>query len=239
VPIIVMSSGSDRNSESTELKKKSKSELPFDKERPASRSALKFSRAASLARHAAICALLLLIVLSSCVTSIIPPASPQNPTTVCIVDYGRHASLVLPDNGTAVEFEYGEWKWFALGQTQSPRTIPVLFWPTQGTLGRRQLRYPPDPTRLKADRFAEYVLCIEVSSNAVARLRQDLKARYETNLATEVFNEGYDMAFVRDPVDYTALHNCNHELAAWLRELGCATRGRAIFARFKITPTHQ
>lgn len=197
---------------------------------------MKRSRAISQVRRASIIMALLLVTLlwSACVTSIVPPHSPPNPTTVWIIDYGRHASLVIPNNGTAVEYEYGEWQWFALGQTQSPRVVPVLFWPTQGTLGRRHRPHLPDEARLKSEASVEHVFRITVSSNAVARLRQNLQTRYEANVQSELFNQDYQMTFVKDPADYTALHNCNHELASWLKDLGCTIRGRAIFARFRL-----
>jgi hypothetical protein len=179
-----------------------------------------------------LCLLVIGLLWTACVTTIVPPHAPRNPTTVCLVDYGRHASLVLPNNGAAVEYEYGEWKWFALGQTQSWRFASVLFWPTQGTLARRHLPHPPEPARWQ--HVAQEVLSIEVSSNDVARLREKLLARYEANLHSEIFNREYQLAFVKDPANYTAFHNCNHELAGWLKELGCTIRGRAIFARFKL-----
>lgn len=168
------------------------------------------------------------------VTSIVPPESPENSVTVCIVDYGRHASLVLPDNGAAVEFEYGEWNWFALGQTGLPHLPRVLFWPTQGTIGRRDVDYAPDPERLKHDRTAEHIFSFHAASNNVAQLRQRLKDRYNARLHTEVLNKQYNMRFVQDPTEYTAFHNCNHELANWLNELGCDVRGTAMFARFRL-----
>lgn len=183
--------------------------------------------------------LLAALLSNGCVTSIVPPASPPNPTPVCIVDYGRHASLVLPNDGRSVEFEYGEWKWLARGQNQSPRAVPALFWPTQGTLGQRHLAYPPDPMRLVVDKVAQDVLCMSVSSNDVVRLREKLQGRYEANLHTELFNPESGMTFVQDHADYAASHNCNHELAAWLRELNCTLRGSAFFARFKILPPHE
>lgn len=171
---------------------------------------------------------------TACTTTITPPSAPQKPTTVCIVDYGRHASLVLPKDGGALEFEYGEWKWFALGASQSPRIIPTLFWPTQGTLGCRYLDYIPDRQQLLAERLAEGVLCFQVSSNDVAKLRDRLIERYNASLHTERVNPLYDMRFVKDPASYSAFHNCNHQLAKWLEELQCRIRGSAMFARFRL-----
>jgi len=177
------------------------------------------------------------LLLFGCTTTIIPPASPVRPTSVCIVDYGRHASLVLPEGNGSVEYEYGEWKWFALGQDQSSRIVPTLFWPTQGTLGRRQLPYPPELKLLKSQKSSELVqavYCIKVADEKAQAVREQLAARYNAGLKAEIFNQEYKMSFIKDPADYTIFHNCNHELAAWLRRLGCRTKGSAVFSRFKV-----
>jgi hypothetical protein len=199
-------------------------------------------RPRALHYRAALRALILLLLLvaallgTSCVTTVTPPPAQANPTTVYIVNYGRHASLVLPHEDSAVEFEFGEWKWFALGHSQSPRIVPALFWRTQGTLGRRHLDYRPDRQRLQADRAAEDVLSIPVSAAAARQLHARLTARYEANRHTEIINHEYEMAFVKDPVPYSGWHNCNHELAEWLVQLDCEVRGGAYFARFKVLP---
>jgi hypothetical protein len=182
------------------------------------------------ASFAAIC-----FLLSGCTTTIIPPQSSAQPTTVCIVDYGRHASLVLPRPGGAVEYEYGEWKWFALSQNQSARIAPALFWPTQGTLGQRILPYTPNAQMLSTNRNTETVLSFIVPSDRAAVLREKLDARYKRGASTETYNAEHDMSFVKDPADYCVFHNCNHEVAVWLEQLGCKTRGAAIFAKFRVS----
>jgi hypothetical protein len=79
----------------------------------------------------------LLVVSSGCTTSIVPPKSAPDPIEVSVVEYGRHASLVLPEGTGAVEYAYGEWKWFALEQKQIWRVFRVLLCPADGTLGRQ------------------------------------------------------------------------------------------------------
>ncbi|MBA4148243.1 MAG: DUF2459 domain-containing protein [Verrucomicrobia bacterium] len=179
---------------------------------------------------------LVVFLLSGCTTTLVPPRVEGQTASVAIVDYGYHASLVLPDGPDgAIEFEYGEWRWFALGQSTSPRLVPTLFWPTQGALGRRILSYPPDLARLREEKENfEEILSLEVSVAAAEHLRKRLTARYEANIATEVENNEWEMTFVKDPARYSTFHNCNHRLALWLRELGCETRGHATFARFRI-----
>lgn len=177
------------------------------------------------------------VALFGCTTTILAPRFPPQPTTVCIVDYGRHASLVLPERNCAVEYEYGDWRWFALGQDRSSRILPTLLWPTQGTLGRRQLGYPPNADLLRSNKGPELidaVYSIEVASDKAAFLKAQLAARYNEGARTEIFSSQYNMTFVKDAAQYTAFHNCNHELAAWLRTLGCQTKGSTMLSRFIV-----
>ena len=83
---------------------------------------------------------LAVLLLAACTTTVTPPPAPRFPVTVYVADYGRHASLLVPrPGGELVEFAYGEWKWFALGQKSMWRSPAALFWPTAATLGRRSL----------------------------------------------------------------------------------------------------
>lgn len=183
--------------------------------------------------------LAVLVMLSGCTTTVIPPERARDPRRVAIVDYGRHASLVLPDGDGAVEFEYGEWEWFALGRDQSSRIAPALFWKTRGTLGRRALAYPPDPDVLQRLKQPEGVHAFYVPASRIVEVRSALEARFAAGRDNVVFNDDYGMYFVPDPVPYSAFHNCNHELALWLRELGCSLKGSAMFARFRVEPAER
>ena len=86
----------------------------------------------------------LIVVLSTfgplcgCVTRVRMPVRPVEPVDVFLVDYGRHSSLLLPDDGDKglIEFTYGDWRWFALGKDGPLDVIPTIFLPTQGALGR-------------------------------------------------------------------------------------------------------
>jgi len=72
-------------------------------------------------RRRVVTALLLgaVLILGGCTTTtIVPPPSPQAPATVLLLDHGLHASLVLPDEtGRAVRYSYGDWDYYALGET--------------------------------------------------------------------------------------------------------------------------
>ena len=60
--------------------------------------------------------------LGACQQTIEPPKRVSDPVNVFVVDYGRHASLALPKEGTGlVEWSWGDWNWFALERTGPDR----------------------------------------------------------------------------------------------------------------------
>ncbi len=176
-------------------------------------------------------AALIALSLAGCVTAIRPPAAPADPVGVAIVDYGYHASLILPlPGGGAMEYAYGEWNWFALNLDRWYHAIPALCWPTRGTLGRRRHASFPRRGGLSSQKFLEF----RVERARAEALAAALDERYGRNAATEVFNPVNGLTFVHDECDYWCLANCNHVLAAWLRELGCDVGGSACFSSFRI-----
>jgi len=44
------------------------------------------------------------------------------------------------------------------------------------------------------------------------------------------------LTFVKDDDPYICWHNCNHAVAEWLEELGCAVSGWACFSDFCVEP---
>jgi hypothetical protein len=179
----------------------------------------------------------LLGCLSGCTTTVIAPASPQNPTTVFLLDHGRTPSLVLPtDDGRMIRYAYGDWTWYALAKTGIWEGFAALFLPTQGALGRKALDGPCDADHVeqRVNVGIEQLYSIEVEADKVAALRGCLDATFEANRATLVVNEPYGLEFVHHPRKYTFLCNSNHAVAQWLRELGCETRGGALFSNWKV-----
>src|SRR5687768_11373806 len=98
-----------------------------------------------MGRLFAIALAVLAFELSGCTTTIIPPPSPQHPTTVFLLDHGRTPSLVLPtDDGQMTRYAYGDWTWYALAKTGVWEGFAALFLPTQGALGRKVMDGPCD-----------------------------------------------------------------------------------------------
>jgi hypothetical protein len=196
---------------------------------------------------------------SGCANTIIPPEQVNDPRTVYLLDFGRHSSLLIPDTdsapfmGALTEYAYGDWKWYAEKQTGWTRIVPTLFWPTQGTLGRRTAPLG-DPVRISLteyvnshealfeseqltimhDFYPDEMFSLDVERERIDALRNELDTRYERSDAEPVFVPDYRLAFVPDEVKYGAFHNCNHEVLAWLRALGCETRGTGIFSVFAV-----
>jgi len=176
------------------------------------------------------------LCLSSCTTSIVPPADPVDPVSVYVIDYGRHTSLMLPrdEGGPLVEYAYGEWNWFALDYSNWYNVFGTLLWPTQGALGRWEWDIAPDPDAIRARIVCDDVLEIDVAGEKKRALLDRLDARHTRRIDTLHHQPLYQLDFVHDDDKYHALHNCNHVLAQWLRELDCEVHGWSMFATFVV-----
>ena len=176
------------------------------------------------------------LVLSSCTTSITPPADPVDPVAVYIVDYGRHTSLLLPEEEGEglIEYAYGEWQWFALDRARWHDVFGTLLWPTRGALGRWEWDLPPDVETIRTAILCEDVLEIIVASQRERALLMRLEARHAQHADTLHYQPRYRLEFVHDDDEYHLFHNCNHALADWLRELDCEAHGWAMFADFIV-----
>ncbi len=84
------------------------------------------------------------LALDGCSGTVTPPPAPRHPAVVYLCDYGYHSSLLLPvgDDGTFVEYLFGDWNWAALDHTGvGPAVTAGLFSPA-ATLGRRYVYEP-------------------------------------------------------------------------------------------------
>jgi len=164
---------------------------------------------------------------------IVPPTQLSQPVTVYVVDYGFHACLVLPAAGDGlVQFTYGDWTYFARDRQTLPNGFKALFWPTTGALGRKWLS---GSAALKR-RWEQDVrlLAVEVAGADAAQLLRSLNARFERQRRTSTYNRKRDVYFVPDEAGYALWHNSNHEVAAWLRALGCRVEGPSTFPPFRL-----
>ena len=174
--------------------------------------------------------------LAACTTSIIPPVDPSDPLSVFVLDYGRHSSLVLADNDSQILFEYayGDWGWFALDRSEWYELFPTLFWPTRGALGRRRLNVKSNAQIILRVVPCEQVLEVTISEQKANELSAKLRSQFEQHLDTLHHQRLYDLNFVHNDRAFHLLHNCNHVVAHWLRELGCEIRGPTMTANFVV-----
>lgn len=179
----------------------------------------------------------LILVVAGCATTIRPPADPQDPVGVVLVDYGKHASLILPEpDGRSVEFAYGEWDYFALNETGLWTGMTALCCFNQGTLGRRTLGAPATQAALRGSVWCEELYELKVARADAEALRLKLEKRFHLHAETQVVNTLNGLTFVKDDEDYICWNNCNHVLLRWLEELGCDVSGMGCFADFAIEP---
>lgn len=182
-------------------------------------------------------ALAALALVAGCSTTVVPPPSPSEPVTAFLLDHGRTPSLVLPTpDGNMTRYVYGDWNWYALRNTGPIDGLRALFWPTQGTLGRRDLRGPPHADilheRVRVDTI-DGLFLVTVARADVERLRSRLDAEHRAG-AEVALVEALDLQFVPHPRRYSYFHNSNHAVAGWLRELGCETQGLAFHSRWRV-----
>lgn len=203
----------------------------------------------------------LLEAMAGCTTTVrVPAVAAERSETVYLIDYGRHSSLVLPPPplvsrsltdagdsvslavfesgeslaGHAVEYAYGEWKWYALNENRWPDLFRTMLLPTQGTLGRRDLGMSISADSLRWQIACQAFYPLEVDGALLRQLRDRLDERFESHAATRHDNDLYSMQFVHDDSPYSLAHNCNQVVVQWLRELGCKVSGATVDAKFRI-----
>jgi hypothetical protein len=174
-------------------------------------------------------ACLCILLLAGCATAVIPPAHPTDPLTVYLTDYGRHSSVLLPTgSGQYVEYAYGDWEFFARGDTKWWVALRAVLDSPKATLGRRFVTSVKRESLPGCDRLMEF----HASRPRVEALVENLDYRFRRGSATPLHSTYSGLDHVPDSVHYWALHNCNHETADWLIALGCEIRGSAIWSDF-------
>lgn len=175
--------------------------------------------------------------LAGCATVVTPPAAPERPAPVFVVDHGRHTSLVLPDgDGGLVRYAYGDWRYYAEGERGVRAGFNALVGRTLSALGRRELAGPADPDvvidRLRVKVAQVHVVHVEAA--AVERLRARLDAIFYAAADALLYNPQMDLEFVPYPVAYSLRHNSNRILAEWLVELGCEVSRYPVLAGWRV-----
>ena len=187
-------------------------------------------------RRLCVSALLACTLITGCATTIVPPPT-KDPVDIFVLDHGRTTSLVLPaPQNRFVRYAYGDWNWYALGNTGIIDGLRALIGPTQAAFGRQELPGPADPATIRSRYPPEYIVnlhAIPVDRRQAERLRERLDAQHRASRANGVALTN-EFEFVPDPRPYSYFHNSTHAIAQWLRELGCETRGAAFSSEWRI-----
>jgi len=161
--------------------------------------------------------------------------TPKNGVPVFIADYGRHSSLLLPDEkGGLVEFAWGDHAWFAENHTGTGDALAALVWSGGSTLGSRHLPKLLPHDELMRSLSAKRLLSFVAEADKAAIVREKLDDRFNRGRATMIYNGVHRLYFVRDSEHYWFAHNCNHLTAEWLRELGCEIDVWLLFSNFEM-----
>jgi hypothetical protein len=189
-----------------------------------------------------------------CATRVAPPRDVVDPVAVYIVDYGRHASLLLPvgepepgslSRTTMREYSFGDWVYYANNDNSVRNGARALLWKSEGTLGRRDLpglgpaldEAPIElEARIERRLQVEWVHAVVVERAAAAELLAVLDARFEAGAQNRpaIYNERLDLDFVPDGMSYSLLRHCNHSMRDWLTEMGADSYGAPLISEFKV-----
>ena len=172
--------------------------------------------------------------LGGCQHVIKAPAAVSDPVRVFVVDYGRHASLALPEEDSSlIEWSWGDWNWYALERTGPAEGLQALFASPRSTLSRRELAPAREAGELAARVGAEKVLALDVERERARALQRHLVARWLRRRQHAVRHRS-GRVFVPDDAPYSLSNNSVHELARWLEALGAKVSGTGVTANFKL-----
>ena len=181
---------------------------------------------APLGRTAA--AVVLLLALSGCAATLQPPSALDEPAPVYVLDHGRHNSLVLvvaPER--VMRYAFGEWRWYVDGETGPLRSLDALIRPTPAALGRMHLTGPPEPDCWvdQVGSVIRQVLVFRAEAEQVRLLSERLDAAFDRSEARPYFSQVLNLELIVDERAYTLRFNSNHQVVAWLEELGFTVTG--------------
>jgi hypothetical protein len=156
---------------------------------------------------------------------------------VFLLEHGRHSSLVLTRaDGSMVRYVYGDWHWYAKGETGMRRAVPTLFAATGSALGRQALTAPATETsiRRQVPMAIRNIHRLAAPAERIDGLDQRLQQSFEDLQEQSHYNAAYDLEFVPGQRPYTLFANSNHVVADWLRELGIDVRGNPVFGTWQV-----
>jgi len=180
--------------------------------------------------------LLTALLITGCTGQVIQPADLLEPTSLYLIDHGRHSSLVLPREDGVVRYAYGEWEWYVRDRRGAMAGMSAMLWPTRGALGRGffpGVGISPFPSRVAPEGYEE-VFALQAEASLVRRLEHELDDIFEEGREHLIHHAFYDLDFVPYPKTYWFGHQSNQVTAEWLRQLGFTVRGVAWFSDWQV-----
>jgi hypothetical protein len=201
-------------------------------------TAAQLRRACGLA-HRALLLVALTGVLASCGGTVTGPTpdAVRGSRPVFLVDHGRHANLVLTRaDGSMIRYLYGDWRWYAQGDTGVARVLPTLFADTASALGRQPLSGPATEAsvRRQVPMAIKSLHRLSAPVEQIDALDRRLASYFERMQGQSHYNAALSVEFVPGPKSYTLFENSNHVVADWLGELGIEVRGNPIFGGWRV-----
>lgn len=181
------------------------------------------------------------MLLTGCAATLVPPDEVIEPTPVYVLDHGRHNSLVLVlAEDRVMRYALGEWHWYADAETGFRRSLAALFLPTESALARIRLSGLPQPDCWVVQIGSEIrdVLSFVAESERVHALADRIDGYFEKPGVSPQYRQSLNLEFVPGPRPYTLFDNSNHQVAAWLRDLGFSVRGSVVFGQLRAPEPH-
>ncbi|MBF0280815.1 MAG: hypothetical protein HQM13_23690 [SAR324 cluster bacterium] len=174
---------------------------------------------------------LVLSFLGACSTSLKLPPKSKDMEKVYLLKYltWGHHSLAFYRNGHLTEFTYGDWELFALNKRDSWTAFKNMTFFTPGALGRKSVALEAGDSICDKFKGCVQIVPFMAPKAKVSELWNRLQKLYEQNAQTEVYNENEEVFFVKYDRPYWGFHNCNHELADWLEEIGGEVSGKIFY----------
>lgn len=159
-----------------------------------------------------------------CTSTVTAPAPVADPVSVFLLREAMHTGVVLPpatDGEEFVEFGFGDWNWFALGNDAWYHAFATVLWPTQGALGRRTFG-ARTADELRAHVSWAALDPIVVDRTKAATLRRRLEDEHRSRVADAVRRPELGWTFVPYDHSYWFAVTCADLAADWFRELDCS-----------------
>lgn len=169
----------------------------------------------------------LTFLMFGCTSTVYPPKAPEDPVEVFLLGDAMHTGVVLPPDPLAsgnpdqyVEFGFGDWGWYALGQDSWYHSFATMLWPTQATLSRRTFG-ASTAKELRQRAFWTELSVVLVDRQRANELRSSLQKQFDAARKHVVVNPSYGMKFVPIERSYWLPNNCADIAAQWFEALGC------------------